>query len=318
MEQGWVYVLLNPAMPGLVKVGRTTRLLRTRVAELSGATGVATPFILVFEQSFRDCITAERDIHLMLDGCHMRYAPNREFFRGQTTEIIRLILQYALTTGDAAVMCPEQSGLDLLAQGDRYLFGNLQTLQDLPEALRCYQLATSRGSLVAFERLGAIIAQTQGVARGGKTRAMGYLREGARRGNYYCYCEMAAIAADEGHLGNFIKAWELFFVQRRAAPLDEVETGPERYVAALQRYLVACFRLNIEPAHGAAMKGQAHALVQMLDRSRSLTRHAASTRRNVARAQRWAVQTLLRPPVPKRQTWNWLPEWLERRRDATA
>ena len=99
MEQGWVYILVNPTLPGLVKVGRTTRLPSKRVAELSQATGVATPFILVFEQAFADCAAAERDIHRVLDSRGMRVAANREFFRGPTTEIVRLVLQYARPCG---------------------------------------------------------------------------------------------------------------------------------------------------------------------------------------------------------------------------
>jgi hypothetical protein len=321
MEQGWVYVLVNPSMPGLAKVGRTSRLPHTRAAELSGATGVATPFILVFEQIFRDCIAAERDIHIILDRCDMRYSSNREFFRGPTTEIIRLVLQYAVETGDVAVMCPQQSGLDLLAQGDKFLFGDLETFQDLSEALRCYQLAAARGSLVAFERLGAIIAQIHGSARGGRTRAMGYLREGAKRGNYYCYCEMALMAADDGNVGNFIKAWELFFVHRQAAVLHEVEAGQFRYVATLQRYLVACFRLNTEPTHAAAMRGHGDALMKMLHQTRSMARLSPNTRRHVARAQRWTKQVLVGAPCAQpqaRQSWTWLPVWAEKWRDAPA
>ena len=46
MEPGWVYVLVNSSMPGIAKVGRTTRAPRDRAAELSGVTGVATPFIV--------------------------------------------------------------------------------------------------------------------------------------------------------------------------------------------------------------------------------------------------------------------------------
>ena len=35
MEPGWGYVLVNSSMPGLAKVGRTTRSPAERVAELS-------------------------------------------------------------------------------------------------------------------------------------------------------------------------------------------------------------------------------------------------------------------------------------------
>jgi hypothetical protein len=43
-RRGYIYVLSNPSMPGIVKVGRTFREPRARAAELSASTGVPTPF----------------------------------------------------------------------------------------------------------------------------------------------------------------------------------------------------------------------------------------------------------------------------------
>jgi hypothetical protein len=63
MEQGWIYVLVNSSLPGLVKVGRTSRSTQERVAELSAATGVPTPFVLAFDQEFEDCVAAEQSVH---------------------------------------------------------------------------------------------------------------------------------------------------------------------------------------------------------------------------------------------------------------
>jgi hypothetical protein len=39
-----VYVLTNEAMPGLVKIGRTTDGVEARISQLSVATGVPLPF----------------------------------------------------------------------------------------------------------------------------------------------------------------------------------------------------------------------------------------------------------------------------------
>ena len=321
MEQGWVYLLVNPTLPGLVKVGRTTRLPSTRVAELSHATGVATPFILVFEQAFADCVGAERDIHHVLDRCGMRVAPNREFFRGPTTELVRLVLQYAEQSGDIGACLATQSALELLQQGDGHLFGQGDALQDLPEALRCYQLAAARGSVVAFERLGTIIAQTHGATRVGRSRAMLCFKDGAQRGNYYCYCEMGAAAAEEGNRANFIKAWDLFFRHRQSAWLAEVEIGPERYPIALRRYVTTCLALGLRPGHLSELRAEADALVHVLNKSLARELDAPAAQRMLVASLRWTKQVLMHMPHKRRHPallWGVLSRSMERWGDAAA
>src|SRR5262249_27535580 len=59
-EPGFVYALLNPSMPDLVKVGRTTRDPKGRADELSHATGVPTPFLVAYKRFFSDCEQAEQ------------------------------------------------------------------------------------------------------------------------------------------------------------------------------------------------------------------------------------------------------------------
>lgn len=76
---GWVYILTNPSMPGLVKIGLTTRSLETRAAELAAATGVPVPFVIAWGRAVSDCAYVERVVHRMLDD--RRVSGKREFFR---------------------------------------------------------------------------------------------------------------------------------------------------------------------------------------------------------------------------------------------
>lgn len=80
MTAGFLYILTNPSMPGLVKVGKTVRDPRTRVRELSGATGVPTPFELAHVEAFDDCHAAERRVHAALAAAGIRISSKREFF----------------------------------------------------------------------------------------------------------------------------------------------------------------------------------------------------------------------------------------------
>jgi hypothetical protein len=63
MSIGFLYILSNPTIPGLCKIGKTTRDASLRVSELSGATGVASPFVLLYQQPVADADAAEAWAH---------------------------------------------------------------------------------------------------------------------------------------------------------------------------------------------------------------------------------------------------------------
>jgi len=91
-EPGYLYALINHAMPGLVKVGRTTHAPSDRMGELSGATGVPTPFELVYDVLVPDAGEAEAAAHNELSRSGYRVAENREFFRAPIREVVQLLL----------------------------------------------------------------------------------------------------------------------------------------------------------------------------------------------------------------------------------
>ena len=77
-RRGWVYVLTNPAMPGLVKIGCTGRMPGDRARELSDKTSVPTPFVVAWCCPVSDWQAVERLTHSRLSAC--RPNRNREFF----------------------------------------------------------------------------------------------------------------------------------------------------------------------------------------------------------------------------------------------
>lgn len=79
-HEGFTYVLSNPAMPGILKVGCTTGTAEKRAAELSSASGVPQRYRI--ERTFPVYLnpgTVEKKIHSALDTCRLN--DNREFFR---------------------------------------------------------------------------------------------------------------------------------------------------------------------------------------------------------------------------------------------
>ena len=74
-----VYVLTNPAMPGMVKIGKTDRDPQTRMKELY-STGVPNPFECAFAAEFDgDISRLEKALHTAFGP--YRDNPSREFFK---------------------------------------------------------------------------------------------------------------------------------------------------------------------------------------------------------------------------------------------
>jgi hypothetical protein len=324
MEQGWVYVLVNSSMPGMAKVGRTTRAPAERASELSTATGVATPFVVAFDQTFEDCFEAERLIHAELDRRGLRVAPNREFFFGAPSEIIRVILEFSERQGPQCAIAQFPCADRLRIAADNALFGQGNTLQDTGDALRLYKLAAARGSLIAFERMGQIYNALyfESRDRPRRRRTLNALKEGARRGNYYCFCELGVLFTAERHIGNFIKCWDLFFEHRAVAPILELEGDPGRFAAACGRYIAQALELGMQPSHRRELDNAAEAIVSALMAQLDAARGDRAARMSLTTALRWAYESMQSAPLimglaeqPKPAP---LPKWVSERSIATA
>jgi len=88
---GWVYVLENKAMPGLVKIGFTTGCPIKRAKALSSPSGIPSPFILVEGSKVYCARRVEAMAHKML--AMFRVDASREFFKvtsSKAVEVIRL------------------------------------------------------------------------------------------------------------------------------------------------------------------------------------------------------------------------------------
>ena len=93
MEQtkGYVYAMINPSYKDLVKIGKTTKDPEERAKELSSATGVATPFIVVYKRFFNNCTIAEKQVHSILTEQGCRVNDSREFFSVSIPDAINII-----------------------------------------------------------------------------------------------------------------------------------------------------------------------------------------------------------------------------------
>lgn len=108
-----VYVVTNPAMPGLVKIGITQKSIEQRLRELD-QTGVPLPFECFYAAAVSDCRAVERALHEAFDDHRVR--KSREFFRlspEKPRAIIRLLAIAEVTPGmDIVETEDDQRALD--------------------------------------------------------------------------------------------------------------------------------------------------------------------------------------------------------------
>lgn len=84
-----VYVLTNPAMPGLVKIGKTTQIeIEERMKQLYG-TGVPVPFDCAFACQVKDASEVENALHFAFGVT--RINPNREFFKIEPERVVAVL-----------------------------------------------------------------------------------------------------------------------------------------------------------------------------------------------------------------------------------
>ena len=88
MKKGWVYVLTNQGMSGLVKIGYTSGLPQERAKALY-STGVAYPFKVMYQVRCREYRQVEQAVHRKLAA--KRVNNGREFFACSVQEAIDAI-----------------------------------------------------------------------------------------------------------------------------------------------------------------------------------------------------------------------------------
>jgi len=108
LARGWVYVITNKAMPGLVKVGYTLKDPIIRAKELDG-TGMPHPYLVDYEVFVKGPRDIEQQTHARLSHAH----EEKEWFRCDVSVAISEI--------EAAVGPMQFSELDVVIRGPSQL-----------------------------------------------------------------------------------------------------------------------------------------------------------------------------------------------------
>ena len=144
---GIIYALTNPAINGLVKIGKTTREdVNLRIRELSGSTGVPAPFDCIKAVEVDEVTQKDKLIKELLRP--QRLNPNREFYElteAQATALLELIGMTDVTPGIVEKQDAEIEPADALGK---------ERLSNKARKLRFDLVDIPVGSTLTFERTG--------------------------------------------------------------------------------------------------------------------------------------------------------------------
>jgi hypothetical protein len=85
----WVYILSNPTMPHMFKIGYTKNTPEERAKQISNATGVALPYNVEWAFHCYDGFGLEQEVHHKLES--YRVSGNREFFEISLEEAKKIV-----------------------------------------------------------------------------------------------------------------------------------------------------------------------------------------------------------------------------------
>lgn len=233
MPAGFLYVLINPSMPGLAKVGKTTRNPTDRMAELSSATGVPSAFMLAFQQPVAECDSAELWVHRELEREGFRHADNREFFNAPLHEIIQVVAQAAnlvfdatnLNDSDTESQDYETNSEDLAEElfnlGCAYVEGTDSVLRNKKRALDYFEQAAALGHANACSYAATTYQYGDGVCQD-MEKALTLYSKAVRLGSWWIEADIATLFLAAKQEGAAQAHWKQFF--KRAC--EEIEHEP--------------------------------------------------------------------------------------------
>lgn len=263
-DNGYVYVLMNPSMQNLVKIGKTVREPEERAKELSSTTGVPTPFVVVYNCYFKSCTEAESFVHSFLENKGFRVSTKREFFEIPIKDAIDAIMNAKEYFGEFQKVDSQNAEefeenfedegndynpdfdneeiVDALEKARKYEFGFDDELQDINQAIKYYLKAIKLGSIEACSSL-AYIYYFGNEVKEDQNKAMQYFQEGTRRGDISCYASLAPLYLELGKEDNAYKCWQKYFTLSEYVNAIDGENYL-RFIATYPRKIEFIDRLN--------------------------------------------------------------------------
>jgi hypothetical protein len=145
---GAVYVLINPSLPSLVKIGYTERNVEKRIEELSN-TSLPSEFILVYQVQTNSPREVESAIHRKLDSLGFRINTQREFFNAPIPLVIDSLIEICASEMVSVIESPLDLKSNLELAFD-YLWGRNSVFKDADKAKQLLAIEYQKKNFGAY------------------------------------------------------------------------------------------------------------------------------------------------------------------------
>ncbi len=290
---GYIYALINPALEGLVKVGKTTTNPEKRANELSSATGVPMQFMVAHSVIVANCDLAEKYAHGILEKKGYRISNNREFFQAPLMVVIEAIKNTAGFIGtlsesdyEVATKQTKQSNVpfvdvsayeELMRVADDYYNNTPLKTFNPHKAIELYKQAAERGCSRAYYMLGIAYIRLERMVclidennknfnklfgYGSKTEiqqntlasALKCFSSAIQKNYDFAYAAVATYYANKKNNSEAKKYWELFFNTDAFLNKNDPYDYLSRISDEYSNFLF--FNLNIDEAEAEFMTDQ--------------------------------------------------------------
>lgn len=235
IDNGYVYVLMNPSMHNLVKIGSTVIEPEEIAKELSLEMGDITPFVVAYDCYFKNCTEVKSFVYDFLENKGFQVSIKNNFFEIPIKDAIDAILKAKEHFGEFQKNDFQNSGKfeensedkkddyypdydneeirKLMKKAKEYQYGFGEEVEDINESINYYIKAINLGSIEANRELADIYYFGEKVKKD-KAKAIKYYTEGAIRGDIDCYAELAPIYLEQNDENNAYECWEKYFTGR--------------------------------------------------------------------------------------------------------
>lgn len=223
--QGLIYVLVNPSLEGLIKVGYTTRTIEERVKELSSSTSIPTSFIPIYWKRVSDVKHLEKLIHAQLTSSG--FSHGKEYFKVAPPLAIDLIISIIEAKHYDYSEHIEINEHSLEETFLNYFHGRNGLLRNENKAIEILQSAITLGSKSALWKLACLNLNNRPTKN---DRAVAYDRlclssEANQTAAFFCIAFVYCSIPKDGDI--YFKAITQYFKSSNSAVLDEIISAIE-------------------------------------------------------------------------------------------